>query len=424
MHLQISLLFIALLTAVVPLAGQSCLSGSSATFNTPGTYNCSFKVSSATTLTVIAWGGGGAGGSGIGAQGGGGGGGATVRTYSLLPDISYAIVYTVGSGGQPATDNGHGGDSSFEINISGAPVTSAGGGRGANGSTGGAGGTGSQVGGRGADANLLSSIAGGGGGAASRTNAGHPASGVNAGPGGAGGNLLGVSDVGGSGGPGSVTTAGGSPGVAPGGGGGGRGPLSLSPSGRGGNGQVSMSLQEAEFQALPITLVSFTATESRGSVTLEWQTAAEENNDYMAIERSVDGRSFREIGRVIGAGTTQEDHYYTFTDARPDFGTNYYRLRQADFDGTTSYSPIASINARLADDAAGLMLYPNPADYELTVPGISGRAVVYNSLGQALLQTVLRPGYPTLDVSRLPPGQYWLEVRGARGEVKTGRFTK
>ncbi|MCO6491996.1 MAG: lamin tail domain-containing protein, partial [Phaeodactylibacter sp.] len=64
--------------------------------------------------------------------------------------------------------------------------------------------------------------------------------------------------------------------------------------------------------SLPIKLISFSAAEKIMSIHLSWRTATEQNNDYMAVERSADGAKFTELGRVKGAGTTHEPQEYTF----------------------------------------------------------------------------------------------------------------
>jgi hypothetical protein len=108
--------------------------------------------------------------------------------------------------------------------------------------------------------------------------------------------------------------------------------------------------------ALPIELVYFTASPLDRAIKIAWQTAIEINNDYMAVEKSTDGRTFSEIGRVKGAGFSEELITYELIDPNPARGKNYYRLRQVDFDGTVSYSDIEVV---LFDKGTNeLELYP------------------------------------------------------------------
>lgn len=114
--------------------------------------------------------------------------------------------------------------------------------------------------------------------------------------------------------------------------------------------------------------MEFTGLSARfanGRVHLSWSTATETNNSHFIVERGADGRTFAEIGRVNGAGTVREKQEYAFTDEKPLAGANYYRLRQVDFDGQFSFSPVRRV---VAGQAAGaLTLLPNPAGAILQV---------------------------------------------------------
>jgi hypothetical protein len=70
--------------------------------------------------------------------------------------------------------------------------------------------------------------------------------------------------------------------------------------------------------ATSIELVSFTANYSRGTVTLNWETASETDNAHFLIYRNDEV-----IGTVEGAGTTTEPHEYEFTDAQIISGNTY-----------------------------------------------------------------------------------------------------
>ncbi len=94
---------------------------------------------------------------------------------------------------------------------------------------------------------------------------------------------------------------------------------------------------------LPVELTSFTGIAFDDHNQLEWVTASEMNNDYFDVQRSDDGISFHEIGQVDGAGNSTQTLRYSFGDYAPLEGTNYYRLKQVDFNGAVSYSGIITI---------------------------------------------------------------------------------
>lgn len=169
---------------------------------------------------------------------------------------------------------------------------------------------------------------------------------------------------------------------------------------------------------LPITLNTFTGKLSARNIILEWQTSTELNNDYMAIERSADGKQFQEIGRVNGAGTTNTPQQYSFTDRAPFLGANYYRLRQVDYDGKTTFHDVITVNYQIED--IKIRLTPNPTTDQMVVQlaQVAEKSldiVLYNMYGQSILNYSLSAGQSQfeLDLSRLASGQYILELSDA-----------
>ncbi len=97
---------------------------------------------------------------------------------------------------------------------------------------------------------------------------------------------------------------------------------------------------------LPVELSHFSAQVlPENNVRIKWTTESELNNDYFIIERSVNSKTFNEIGRMPGFGNTNTTHAYAFTDHSPiPTGITYYRLCQVDKNGNTQYSKSAAIH--------------------------------------------------------------------------------
>lgn len=110
---------------------------------------------------------------------------------------------------------------------------------------------------------------------------------------------------------------------------------------------------------LPIELISFNALQKERLVELNWATATEKNNDYFSIERSNDGVNFKLIQTIKGAGTTGNAMFYSSIDYSPLPGLSYYRLKQTDYDGKSTYSQIISINCQNDKDLK-FDIVPNP----------------------------------------------------------------
>ncbi len=178
---------------------------------------------------------------------------------------------------------------------------------------------------------------------------------------------------------------------------------------------------------LPIVLLEFTARLYEDRVLLYWQTASEQNNDYMAVERSADGRTFVEIGRVRGAGNSDQPLSYSLWDDSPHKGINYYRLRQVDFDGKTSYSGVVSV--WLAGQPGQLSLAPNPAKDQLQILGLDGKTVtrleVVNAGGQVMnIPWNNAASFESLNIGDLSPGLYFIRLADDSGWFYTGRFVR
>jgi len=142
---------------------------------------------------------------------------------------------------------------------------------------------------------------------------------------------------------------------------------------------------------LPVTLIDFMAqAEGPAAVRLNWATASELNNAGFTVERSVDARTFAAIGTLPGAGTSATHHDYTLLDSRLPQGISllYYRLRQTDLNGDTSYSPVRTV--ALSAQAAGFVVYPTKvptgeaATYLYTGPAEPATLQVLDMLGRVV----------------------------------------
>lgn len=178
-------------------------------------------------------------------------------------------------------------------------------------------------------------------------------------------------------------------------------------------------------QSLPVELVSLTAQAlTENTALLQWQTASELNNRGFEVQRSDDGVRWQEIGFVNGYGTTTETQHYTLLDKEPLGGTNYYRLRQIDFDGTANLSNIVVVKG--SDKHSELQLNPNPAYDMVEIKGVDMSTEpllkIIDATGRPLLEQRLNSS--TLDVSALPPGIYHLVLYDSKGAFQTGRLVR
>ncbi|KAA9331410.1 T9SS type A sorting domain-containing protein [Hymenobacter busanensis] len=174
---------------------------------------------------------------------------------------------------------------------------------------------------------------------------------------------------------------------------------------------------------LPVSLVRFGAKASGPGVEVTWQTAQEIENDYFEVERSADGRSFEAVGRVAGAGSTSSLRNYRLVDTTPLAGLSYYRLKQVDFDATTTYNEPAVVRLTGGTDRGpAASVYPNPShgafvlrmtepaalDTQLQVLDMRGRCIYTETLPAGTKERAIR----TTSWQR---GVYALRLTNAKG---------
>jgi hypothetical protein len=185
---------------------------------------------------------------------------------------------------------------------------------------------------------------------------------------------------------------------------------------------------------LPIELLSFTAT-LKGNITqLDWTTASETNNDFFTVERTRDGFTYETVGTLKGAGNSNELLSYRFYDLLPYNGISYYRLKQTDYDGKTSFSALAAINN--SDNGENpLIVAPNPGSANVLLSFASdkdGEATIkiYDNTGNLLLSQVkgIDSGSNNIniDISGFAKGLYFVTVLlpGNEQEMKKVRMMK
>ncbi|MEL6650121.1 MAG: hypothetical protein AAFQ87_04865, partial [Bacteroidota bacterium] len=169
--------------------------------------------------------------------------------------------------------------------------------------------------------------------------------------------------------------------------------------------------------SFPVEWQGITATVQNESVLLQWEVSREENNDYFTIERQIGEGAFEEIGRIDGRGTNDSPMTYRFHDPFLIHDQLYYRVRQTDFDGAFSFSPIVNVRPNNGQEEARLVHQPGSQALQLrwftpekmdgfvSILDVSGREYKREAIQLSAGQTVLDFQYPAL-----PQGIYIFQV--------------
>lgn len=177
---------------------------------------------------------------------------------------------------------------------------------------------------------------------------------------------------------------------------------------------------------LPVNLLSFEGRRNSNGHALSWITASEQNSDHFILERGFNEQNFSAITQVQAAGNSNTNRFYSYLDAKPIPGKNFYRLKMTDRDGSSRYSNIVL----LENDHKGtiITLQPNPTqpgrDALLQINSLEpGDAFVSisNIMGQVVKSIKLSNPtgnvQATIPATGLAQGNYIVTIRNAKGEL-------
>lgn len=185
---------------------------------------------------------------------------------------------------------------------------------------------------------------------------------------------------------------------------------------------------------VPVTLSNLSCkADKNNNVNLYWETQSENNTDYFIVERSVDGRNFKQLGKVKAAGNSSLKHEYSYQDVTAStagYSQVMYRLRQVDVN--SHYGITNVVVATLTSTGVSNMVLPFLAGNTLKVRFMSGDAgnadiVVLNANGQKVAETKQQVSeglnIADIDFSGMASGIYIVRVSNNK-ETLINRFVK
>lgn len=172
------------------------------------------------------------------------------------------------------------------------------------------------------------------------------------------------------------------------------------------------------FTTLPISAIYVNAKQLANGIALSWNTVNETEVSHFWIEKSTDGKLFRDIIKIASLSEIKKDNLYQALDKNPIVGNNYYRIRAVDYDGQTTTSLPLVVTFSLTENSL-FTVYPNP-----TAKVLNG-SFYTESEGKTTLQVISNLGKIeitrqiatnkglnnfSIDVSILPIGSYYLKL--------------
>ena len=159
---------------------------------------------------------------------------------------------------------------------------------------------------------------------------------------------------------------------------------------------------------LPVTLSHFAAVKENRTILLTWQTTSESNSAHFDVEHSVNGKQWNKLGMVLARGDSKITATYSYTHTTPVNGSNYYRLKMVDNDGSYAFS---NIKHQSVEGDVIVVSYPNPAADRIYInESLNAKSIeIVNMLGISVYDStsVSKEG---INVKGLASGMYILKL--------------
>ena len=173
---------------------------------------------------------------------------------------------------------------------------------------------------------------------------------------------------------------------------------------------------------LPVDFLSVSASTLEspelGGVLIEWATLREQNNSFFTVETGTDGESFEEIFRINSDGDTETGNSYGYHDQYPASGRNFYRIKQTDQDGSSSYSTTVEVFVE-ETPSTHFICYPNPTQGQFNVQydafeaeQVQGKILNMNGQIVQEFEYAAQPGLQNFPVNMdaQPAGMYLVQL--------------
>ncbi|MFC6196184.1 M12 family metallo-peptidase [Dyadobacter subterraneus] len=172
---------------------------------------------------------------------------------------------------------------------------------------------------------------------------------------------------------------------------------------------------------LPVKFVSINVNRQNNKAILAWETTDEDGGFSFDIEKSINAKDFKSIGKIPENGPSSRNNKYTFSEeiAEQNVPAFYYRVKMPDNSDNIIYSRIVALNLNALANP-DINIWPNPfQDYLRFSIKTQNKGLVhftlYNIQGRAIKrgQKYLFPGETSYEMKNFPgltAGNYILKI--------------
>lgn len=177
------------------------------------------------------------------------------------------------------------------------------------------------------------------------------------------------------------------------------------------------------YSILPVRFLSFNAQKKNDGVVITWSTDQEKNNSHFNVEKSENGSTWNSIGMVFPKEGSSVNSY-SFTDKSSVGAIVYYRIRQVDVDGGSTFSKVQVIrNAEVKNLAQVFSPAQNSIRVNFAQPLESAVQIrLFSSNGQLISTKSVNGAASRADLSvNNGKGVYVVQVVDIAGSVQSSR---
>lgn len=181
------------------------------------------------------------------------------------------------------------------------------------------------------------------------------------------------------------------------------------------------------------TLQTFFAEQQSEEVNIHWFTVSDQTYSNFAVEMSLDGKDFFEIGNIKGTEYTNSPSEYLYIHKQAVSVVTFYRIKLVSSDGSSKYSKIIKSESKKATLVSSVKIYPNPVSnlaevsftfsessvYILTITDNSGK-VVNTQTGNGVVGNNILP----INMENQILGVYYIYITGSNGLSHVSKFIK